>query len=235
MHESLIDYSFRLGEAVLAHKSSVSRKEQGQFLTPPAVARYMAWQLGPLHSGQRILDPSIGSGVLSCAVIERAILDQKPIELWLDCFDIDADMCATARQSLEHAAQIAAQSDVKVHFTIHNYDFALSDVPVQQSLLPAHFVREQAQPTLYDHIIANPPYFKLQASKRRCSCEALCQPRRQPHKHLFAFHCAGYSQARQHGRPGLLHRAAKFLLRRILRRLPTAFSSGGSAAFGTFI
>jgi len=167
MQESLIDYSFRLGEAVLARKSSVSRKEQGQFLTPPAVARYMAWQLGPLHSGQRILDPSIGSGILSSAVIERAILDQKPIELWLDCFDIDADMCATARQSLEHAAEIAAQSDVKVHFTIHNYDFALSDVPVQQSLLPIHSVREQAQPTLYDHIIANPPYFKLRSEDVR--------------------------------------------------------------------
>lgn len=167
MQESLIDYSFKLGEAALARKSSVSRKEQGQFLTPPTVARYMAWQLGPLQSGQRILDPSIGSGILTCAVIERAIMDQKPIELWLDGFDTDSDMCAAAQQALEHAAEIAAQSDVKAHFTIHNTDFALNDVPIQQSLLPQHVIREPTQPTLYDHIIANPPYFKLRSDDVR--------------------------------------------------------------------
>jgi adenine-specific DNA-methyltransferase len=160
MQDSITSYSYRLGEAVLSRTIDSARKELGQFLTPPAVACYMAWQLGPLQSGQRILDPAIGSGVLSCAIVERAITEQKPIELWIDGFDVDESMCEAARESLRHAAAIAAQSDISIHFYVEQRDFTLQNMPSQQSLL-AGCAFAETQTQQYDHIIANPPYFKL--------------------------------------------------------------------------
>ena len=71
----LVTYSFERGQAVLAERSDKYRKEHGQFLTPPAVARYMARQLGGFRAGDRILDPAIGSGVLACAIIEQIIAE----------------------------------------------------------------------------------------------------------------------------------------------------------------
>jgi tRNA A58 N-methylase Trm61 len=48
----------------------------------------MAWQLGRIRPGDRILDPAIGSGVLVCALIERLITDGQPLEIWLDGYEI---------------------------------------------------------------------------------------------------------------------------------------------------
>lgn len=160
MQDSITAHSHQLGEAVLLNASAQDRKAQGQFLTPPAVARYMAWQLGPLQSGQRILDPAMGSGVLSCAIIERAITEQKPIELWIDGFDVDEQMCAAAKDALHHAAEVAAQSGVAIRYNIEQRDFTLQNTATQQSLLAGHYLAE-SHTQQYDHIIANPPYFKL--------------------------------------------------------------------------
>ena len=73
IYPDLITYSLDLGQKFLTGRSEKHRKSQGQFLTPADVARFMANQLGPIRSGDRILDPAIGSGVLACAVIERLI------------------------------------------------------------------------------------------------------------------------------------------------------------------
>jgi len=85
----LVSYSLELGGQVLAKQPETQRKKNGQFFTPAAVARYMARQLGPIRAGDRVLDPAIGSGVLACAVIERAIAEGQPHEFWLDGYEID--------------------------------------------------------------------------------------------------------------------------------------------------
>ncbi|MBE7468167.1 MAG: hypothetical protein DPW09_39900 [Anaerolineae bacterium] len=81
----LVSYSLELGQRVLAGRSEASRKQSGQFFTPAPVARFMTRQLGPIRSGDRILDPAIGSGVLACAVIAQLYLDwlRKSPELYL--------------------------------------------------------------------------------------------------------------------------------------------------------
>ncbi len=87
----LIDYALEQGERILADRSEMSRKQKGQFLTPATVARFMARQLGPIRSGDRILDPAIGSGVLACAIIEQAIAQGQRLEFLLDGYVIDPD------------------------------------------------------------------------------------------------------------------------------------------------
>lgn len=158
----LVNYSFELGQNILSSRSAQSRKNRGQFLTPPAVARFMAQQLGPLHTGERILDPAIGSGVLACAVIERAMAEGQPGEFWLDGYEIDLDLCKVSRDILKMATQKAATQGIIIHARIYEGDFVLNNLPVSQSHLFLDKVSGHLNTSAqYDHIIANPPYFKL--------------------------------------------------------------------------
>ncbi len=169
----LVSYSLELGGQVLAKQPETQRKQNGQFFTPAAVARYMARQLGPIRAGDRVLDPAIGSGVLACAVIERAIAEGQPHEFWLDGYEIDPELGQTARQVLARAKTCAAQYDIVVHTQVHIGDFVLNSIPPAQPYLflaeNSGYPNFQAQ---YDHIIANPPYFKLNSDDPRVQATA---------------------------------------------------------------
>lgn len=158
----IVAHSFDLGRALLAKRNGRTRKQLGQFLTPPAVARYMAKQLRPQHEGCRVLDPAIGSGVLACALVERVIEAGYPTELVIEGYEVDASLCTVARQALTLATEKAAASGITIHTHIHQADFILAHAPVTQpSLFPdSNSIGQQAN-TTYDLIIANPPYFKL--------------------------------------------------------------------------
>lgn len=162
----LLAYSFDAGNGILATHTQEQRKRLGQFLTPPPVARYMAHQLGSLQDGDRILDPAIGSGVLACAVIERAISAGMPITLYLDGYEIDPDLAQVAREVLARAAEMAARHGITLHIQVHERDFILERAPMGP-LFDAHSLFHG-----YDHVIANPPYFKLNRSDPRVQAVA---------------------------------------------------------------
>lgn len=128
----------------------------------------MARQLGPIRSGDRILDPAIGSGVLACAVIERVVAEGQPVEIWLDGYEIDRELSQTAREVMGAAVEYAASHGIIVHSHVHEEDFVLNSVPASQPYL---FLAESSfRPSpyaLYNHIIANPPYFKLNSHDSR--------------------------------------------------------------------
>ncbi len=148
---------FEAGQRILDRRSNLTRKQNGQFLTPPPLARYMADQLGTIADGDHILDPALGSGTLLCAVIDRLIAENRPLEIWMDGFELDCELLAVAESVLREAIVHAAVHDVIIHLRLFQADFVLNglhflrpsllDVPVGQS----H----------YQHIIANPPYFKI--------------------------------------------------------------------------
>lgn len=158
----IVAYSLNIGKQVLAQRTDKSRKELGQFLTPKPVARYMARQLLPVQDGARILDPAIGSGVLACAMIEQIIQTRRQMEIWIDGYEIDTALANVARRSLAKACEQAIQHGITIHTTIHERDFVLehaSPGPLFDGL-PQFRAK-------YDHIIANPPYFKLNRDDRR--------------------------------------------------------------------
>ncbi len=168
----LVPYSYQRGQAVLAKRSEISRKQAGQFLTPVEVARFMARQPGPIPEGAHILDPAIGSGVLACAVIEAAMSEGQPGEFWIDGYEIDEELCRTATEVLERAKSQAAARGIRVHFCVHCADFISSCLPPLQ---PTLFSVESTPPVdlkNYDLIIANPPYFKLNVSDPRVQAVA---------------------------------------------------------------
>jgi len=155
---NLVIDSFKAGEHILAGRPVQQRKALGQFLTPPIIARYLARQLKPIRDGDHILDPAIGSGVLACAVLERVIQAQDvnapPLTLYIEGYEVDPELAQVARECLAHARESAASYGIDLYTVVHDADFILAHTspgPLFQCPDARH----------YDHIIANPPYFKL--------------------------------------------------------------------------
>lgn len=169
----LVEHSARLGQSVLARVAEARRKQFGQFLTPPAVARFMAGQLGPIHDGSRILDPAIGSGTLACAVIERLLAEQTANEIWIEGYEVDAPLAAAALEVLQLAAAHAASHGITLHVRVHAADFILTRVVAKQpSLFAGEADKRPGAERGYDFVIANPPYFKLRADDPRVAAAA---------------------------------------------------------------
>jgi adenine-specific DNA-methyltransferase len=160
----LVNYSYEQGKRVLEKRESETLKKHGQFLTPPNTARYMAKRLGQIQSSATIIEPSIGSGVLVCAVIEKLIAENKSAEIWLDAYETDKELCGVARAVLTLASKKAEQSGIKIHWQVFQEDFVLACLPEHQ---PSLFSVEQSRRKTYDFVISNPPYFKLNAEDKR--------------------------------------------------------------------
>ena len=168
-----VEHSARLGQSVLARVAETRRKQYGQFLTPPAVARFMARQLGPIHHGSRILDPAIGSGTLACAVIERVLAEQTATEIWIEGYEVDVPLAETALEVLHLAVERAASQGITIHVCVHTSDFILTRVATKQpSLFAGEIDNDSAAEGGYDFVIANPPYFKLRADDPRVTAAA---------------------------------------------------------------
>ncbi|MDO8971592.1 MAG: Eco57I restriction-modification methylase domain-containing protein, partial [Saprospiraceae bacterium] len=164
MVNDLVVYSLELGKQILERRQPETLKEQGQFLTPPAVAHYMASQLGQIPSGSVLLEPAVGSGVLVCAVIERLISGGVPLELWIDAYETDTELADAARQALMLASEKATEQGIKVHWRVYQEDFVLACLPETQ---PSLFSTQEIRRKAFDFVISNPPYFKLNSEDKR--------------------------------------------------------------------
>jgi len=165
----LVNHSYEQGKHVLEKRETETLKEHGQFLTPPNTAHYMAKRLGQIHSGATIIEPSLGSGVLACAVIEKLITENQPTEIWLDAYETDKELCNVARDVLTLASKKAEQSGIKIHWQVFQEDFVLACLPEHQ---PSLFATGQSRRKTYDFVISNPPYFKLNADDKRVKAVA---------------------------------------------------------------
>lgn len=159
----LVAESFVTGQHVLNRHNAAKRKLFGQYLTPPPIARYMAQQLGPLADGCAVLDPASGSGVLLCAVIERLINMNSRAHVRIEAYEIDPALYEVAVSVLELARVRAAQHGLTLDIHVHCEDYILKSAAQKRPTLFA-VMNEAPQ---FDAIIANPPYFKLNADDRR--------------------------------------------------------------------
>ena len=157
-------HSYELGKYILEKRQVQTLKENGQFITPPSVARYMAKQLGDIQNGANILEPAVGSGVLACAVIEQLISENRPIILWIEAYETDAELCDVARQVLTEAAKKTEKTGIKIHWKVHQEDFILACLPETQPML---FSSSDDRQKAFDYVISNPPYFKLNSDDKR--------------------------------------------------------------------
>ena len=84
-------YADRLGRTYAASISDEHRKSLGQYMTPAAVAHFMAGLCREnAQKVLRILDPGAGAGILACALCEKlAVNSVKPAKIELVVYEVD--------------------------------------------------------------------------------------------------------------------------------------------------
>ena len=91
------------------------RSTLGQFMTPTAIARYMASRFDEISNDVRLLDPGAGVGVLTAAFLERCIHQKvKPASVSVTCYEIDPGLMEYLDSTTKEAANQASLVDVSV-------------------------------------------------------------------------------------------------------------------------
>jgi adenine-specific DNA-methyltransferase len=159
-------YADRAGRAYAAGVAATHKKGLGQYLTPLAVADFMARWVDAGSASLRVLDPGSGAGVLSCALAEAlAGRAAKPRELHLAAYECDANLVPITSACLDYLRDWLQPRGVRFTYELCTDDFVLANADVLDAR-PALFPARQ-RPADFDVVIANPPYLKIAKSDPR--------------------------------------------------------------------
>ncbi len=131
------------------------RKRYGQFFTSKETARFMAglYDIAEDQEIISVLDAGAGSGILSCAFLER--LDQldsvKVIEL--TCYETDEKILGLLKDNLEFCRNHLGKT---LHYHILTENYLTSQYMEFNAMLCGN-----PHPPKYDYVIGNPPYKKV--------------------------------------------------------------------------
>ena len=131
------------------------RKKYGQFFTSMETARFMAglYNIDEKKSKVSILDAGAGSGILSCAFIERLETIDSIQKIELTCYENDNNVLPLLKRNLEYCRE---KSGKKIVINIIEDNYILS-----QYLDFNHMIGGNDNPKKYDFVIGNPPYMKI--------------------------------------------------------------------------
>ena len=131
------------------------RKKYGQFFTSKETARFMAglFTIPEKLSKIRILDAGAGSGILSCALLERLERIDSVQTIELACYENDDNILGLLRENL-HTYQTNSKKDIRINIITDNYI-------TSQYLDFNHMLGGNPEPEKYDFVIGNPPYMKI--------------------------------------------------------------------------
>lgn len=131
------------------------RKKYGQFFTSMETARFMAglYHIPTDLKKVSLLDAGAGSGILSCALIERLERMNHIQEIEVTCYENDINVLSLLKNNLEYCKE---HSNKKIMLNIIPDNYILS-----QSLDFNHMIGGNREPKKYDFVIGNPPYMKI--------------------------------------------------------------------------
>lgn len=142
-------------QAYIEGMSKAERKKKGQFFTSVETARFMAkmYSLDDIHDEIYILDPGTGTGILSCALIERLLGCEAVTNIHLTCYETDPTVLPILKRNMEY---IKEESTKPFEYSIIEEDYILSQSnDFNETLLQSTAIIK------YDLIIANPPYLRI--------------------------------------------------------------------------
>ena len=118
-------------------------------------ARFMAglYNINEKKSKVSVLDAGAGSGILSCAFIERLETIDSIQEIELTCYENDENVLPLLKCNLEYCKE-KTKKKLTVHIIEDNYILS-------QYLDFNHMFGGSAEPEKYDFVIGNPPYMKI--------------------------------------------------------------------------
>ena len=131
------------------------RKKYGQFFTSKETACFMAelYNIPENLSKIRILDAGAGSGILSCALLERLERTASVQTIELTCYENDDNILGLLRENL-HMYQTNSKKNIRINIITDNYI-------TSQYLDFNHMLGGNPEPKKYDFVIGNPPYMKI--------------------------------------------------------------------------
>ena len=155
-------YAEALGEAYLSSSGHNHRKNGGHYLTPAAMARFMAGHSPYSESHMRVLDPGNGTGILSAAVCEAASRSGRVKSLHVDAYEIEQSLSGLSRLVLSFAQDWLDRRGVAMTFNVTHGDF----LPEHAAAIRARsenslWGRNEGPDAEYDLVVSNPPYFKI--------------------------------------------------------------------------
>ena len=161
----------RAGAAYASEVTTDHRKNHGLYLTPVAVADFMAAQVNVKGDSIRVLDPAAGAGILLCALVEAfAARPKPPHRIELVAYEIDPQLAVILGKVLEHLEAWGAQRRIEICVQVVCRDFVLEHADALRNaagLLPL-----LVDSNTFDVVIANPPYFKLNKADPRAQAAA---------------------------------------------------------------
>jgi len=151
---TLVNLANTAGRAFTATLSRAEQREMGQFMTPPAIAKFMAQRLvaGNTENHVRVLEPAAGGGILAAAVVEALLAKpetERPGVIELLLYELDARLITPLLLLCEAMRDACEAVGVVLDFLVANEDFLLSDLSVRVEPLPGLLT------------ISNPPFLKL--------------------------------------------------------------------------
>lgn len=130
------------------------RKRYGQFFTSKETAIFMSslFTLDTDKPQLKVLDPGAGSGILSCAFVERFVRETRVQSIELVCYETDEAILQLLNDNLQFIKDNLA---VDFSFKIINENYILSQADSFNNGILSEATNK------YDFIIANPPYKKI--------------------------------------------------------------------------
>lgn len=131
------------------------RKKYGQFFTSKSIAEYMAslFLIPENRKEVSILDAGAGTGILSCALLERLEKSEHIKKISLTCYETDEKVLDILISNLLYCKKESPQI---VEFEIITKNYITS-----QELEFNNMVGREEDPVKYDLVIGNPPYKKI--------------------------------------------------------------------------
>ncbi|MCL2025586.1 MAG: N-6 DNA methylase [Leptospirales bacterium] len=157
-------YADRLGSAYTETVSLTFKKGNGQFFTPPAIARFMGSLVSTDKKQIDILDPGCGTAILTCALVENLVEQNPNIEtINLVAYETDSNLISLSEESLSYLKKWLSNKGISFQYIICVHDFVM----VHYDSLNSPSLKFSNIKQDFDFIISNPPYFKLSKDDNR--------------------------------------------------------------------
>ncbi|MDP2268736.1 MAG: N-6 DNA methylase, partial [Deltaproteobacteria bacterium] len=134
------------------------RSDIGQFLTPGAIARFMASLFAPNRLDQvKILDAGAGAGVLFSAYVEALISEgRRPLSIAVVAYENDSGILPELAQTMARCEAACGQAGIAFHGEVRGEDFVTAAIAQTEEGLFTGGPGER-----FTHAILNPPYKKI--------------------------------------------------------------------------
>lgn len=151
----MLEKAIELTNRYIDSMSKKERKKYGQFFTSKDTARFMAglYTVSTSKTQVSILDAGAGSGILSCALIERLEQIDSIQRIELTCYENDDNILDLLKENLQ-TCRTNAKKDIRIRIITDNYI-------TSQYLDFNHMLGGNPDPQKYDFVIGNPPYMKI--------------------------------------------------------------------------